>query len=185
MIQDLDFVLYSSNTDFMSIRSHYPTAGISGNYFTRRVIEMHSGGLFLVVVVFDIVDDVVGGAGMAEYNRYKSKSTLNVIVKNEAGDVEDDRVYPENVVFQCESLHTHTVTDGSVKGINGFTTAFRTAYDVGPSANRNHGMQSYFFVDLKNRDRLIVYRDDVPDTDCRVSLFRLAPFWHYTGEVEI
>lgn len=97
-------------------------------------------------------------------------------VKNDAGTIQADRVYPESISLETiEHASDHTATSATIQGVNGFYTLYKTSIP----------MQCWFVVMLRPNDRLVTFVDSIPDTNCSVSLLKIGSLWINKGKPEI
>jgi hypothetical protein len=189
--------------DVSENRASTVTWNIGSSTYQRFVYRCGSSGVFLGVVAISNLADISRNDGINPFNaaghvmtngsRYTGENFLRVRVRTTAGTLQTNRVTPLNLeddepvaTLQCKKFHTHTTNSEPLEGLNGITTVF---HPVNSNAIGLHGVvgfhQVFFVVRLDKGESLSVHRDDYPDIDCRVQLFRLSDTTFQTGRAEI
>jgi hypothetical protein len=178
--EDMDLVQWRPYSGSLAQGSQNPpTTGIT-NQFVRGIFEARVGGLFLMIVKWSMDDPIINGR-IHDYNRYKTKNFLRLKVKGADGTLKTNRIYPDAAEFECASLHAsqHDDDENTFHGINGFSNLFSTPYRTAEPMN------FFAVVSLQKLDRLIVFRDWIPDTNCEIQMIRLASTWTNSTVAEI
>jgi hypothetical protein len=151
------------------------TSAIGSNLFQRNVVRERGTGVYLATVTITVPTGT-SSVATTEYRRTTSALDVTVQVKNEAGTVQTERVYPESIRLETTShASTHTATSATIRGVSSFYTLYKTAIP----------MRCWFVVMMRPEDRLVTFVDSIPDTNCAVTLLKIGSGWMEPGKAEI
>lgn len=162
--------------DFFPVPQTQSSTAINSHAtFVPTCYKSRFPGLFLAMVDHRPPAPLFNGDENTVYNRYKYLQNLVLKVKNAAGTLLSNCIFPPAVKFETSSLHTHTTSDGPTTGTASWVS------NVDQSRPCDH-QQFLTFVEFQSPDDIFIScADAIPDANCGVQLIRLAPcYWNTT-----